>query len=36
METLTLPLNEQEDYSVTITPAPKRQATYTGNKSETM
>ena len=35
METLTLPLNEQEDYSVTITPAPKRQATYTFYQGKT-
>ena len=35
METLTLPLNEQENYSVTITPAPKRQATYTFYQGKT-
>ena len=35
METLTLPLNEQEDYTVTITPAPKRQATYTFYQGKT-
>ena len=35
METIILPLNEQEDYSVQVEPAPRNQCTYTFYKNKT-
>ena len=35
METIILPLNEKEDYSVQVSPAPKNQCTYTFYKGKT-